>query len=245
MEDITVTIENEDITEVTLTEDTTVLVREYVGGKNIEIEDNVINCTYKYQLPTNVVTDSKYVHTDNNYTTAEKEKLANLENADLSDYYTKAQTDQAIADNMGDYYTKQEVRKMILDDLESYYTKDEVDQEFKNYYKKTELDTTFGNYYKKEETDEAIENAVSTSATNTKKEILDDVATDYYNKTEVNNLIASSGGGGGGASTAFEVSISDTGNYFSSTNVEGALQELGAELMGLTSAVDAQSEVVT
>ncbi len=37
------------------------------------------------------------------------------------------------------------------------------------------------------------------------------------------------GGGGGGASTATDVSISDAGNYYTSTHVEGALQELGAD----------------
>lgn len=247
MEDITVTIENEDTTEVRLTEETTVLVREYVGGKNISIEDNVINCTYEYQLPASVVMDNNYVHTDNNFTTAEKEKLANLENADLSDYYTKSQTDQAITDSMGDYYTKQEVRKMILDDLESYYTREEIDIAFKNYYTKTELDAAFANYYKKAEVDDAISSAVSTSATSTKKEVLDAVALDYYNKTEVNNLIATSGGGGGGggASTASEVSITDANDYFYSTDVEGALQELGRELVGLAGAVNVQSGVVS
>ena len=60
--------------------------------------------------PTDLVQDASYQHTDNNYTTAEKEKLASLENYDdtslaarvtanetaIADRYTKAQTDALV-----------------------------------------------------------------------------------------------------------------------------------------------------
>lgn len=50
----------------------------YHAGTNISIaNDGTINNTYT--LPSDVVQDSNYVHTDNNYTSAEKTKLANLE----------------------------------------------------------------------------------------------------------------------------------------------------------------------
>lgn len=222
MEDIKTTVEDTDTTEVNLVEPTTVLVREYVGGKNVNIEDNVIHCTYEYVLPSSVVMDSDYIHTDNNFTDEEKAKLASLKNADLTDYYTKEETDAAVEAIMDNYYTKQEVRTMILQDLESYYTKDEVD-------------TKVSNYYTKEEVQQNL---------NTKEEsILDTVSKNYYNKTEVDQKIAS-GGGGGGASTASEVSITDLGGYFTSNNVEGALQELAASLIDLDIAVSEQSGVV-
>ena len=95
MDEIEVIIEPTETSEVTLTEETTVLVKEYKAGKNIKIDDYTIDCTYEYTLPSNVVKDGSYVHTDNNYTTEEKQKLASLENADLSDYYTKAEADKA------------------------------------------------------------------------------------------------------------------------------------------------------
>ena len=50
----------------------------YRAGTNISIaNDGTINNTYT--LPSDVVQDSDYVHTDNNYTTEEKTKLASLE----------------------------------------------------------------------------------------------------------------------------------------------------------------------
>ena len=47
-----------------------------------------------------------------------------------------------------------------------------------------------------------------------------------------------------GGQTAVEVPISDAGGYFSTDSVEGALQELGMALSGVSNAVNAQSEVV-
>lgn len=222
MEDIKINVEDTDTTEVELIEETTVLVREYVGGKNINIEDNVINCTYEYVLPSSVVMDADYIHTDNNFTDEEKAKLASLTNTDLTDYYTKEQTDAAVKALMGDYYTKQEVRVMILQDLENYYTTDDIDE-------------FLASYYTKKESDDLIAKA--------KESVLTDVSKSYYNKTEVDNKIAASGGSGG-ASTALEVSIADMGGYFASSNVEGALQELAASLVDIDNAVSTQSGVV-
>ena len=235
--------------EVTIVEPTTVLVKEYKEGKNIKIDDFTIHNTYEYQLPSNVVRDSSYVHTDNNFTDNEKAKLERLENADLSGYYTKDETEVKITSDLGNYYTKSETRTMILQDLESYYTKDEIDaqatkQKNETNSKITETNNKFANHYTKSETDTKISNSVSSSSTNTKAETLNEVADNYYNKTQVENMIASSGGGGTGASTAIEVSIEDTGAYFASDNVEGALQELGLALLDVNEALDVQEVVV-
>lgn len=46
----------------------------------------------------------------------------------------------------------------------------------------------------------------------------------------VNQKIASGGSGGTGSNNAGDISIADTGNYFTSTNVEGALQEAGSQI---------------
>ncbi len=51
----------------------------YRAGTNISIaNDGTINNTYT--LPSDVVQDSDYVHTDNNYTTEEKNKIADMSN---------------------------------------------------------------------------------------------------------------------------------------------------------------------
>lgn len=51
----------------------------YRAGTNISISnDGTINNTYT--LPSDVVQDSDYVHTDNNYTTEEKNKIADMSN---------------------------------------------------------------------------------------------------------------------------------------------------------------------
>lgn len=241
MEDIEIVLEEPSTTEAEMIEEVVTLVREYEAGENIKIEDNVIHCTYKYVLPSSVVMDSSYVHTDNNFTDDDKAKLERLENADLSNYYTKPETDEKITENLGNYYTKNETRTMILQDLESYYTKDEIDaqatkQKNETDSKITETNNKFANYYTKSETD--------TKVSNTKAETLNEVANNYYNKTEVEDIVASSGGGGTGASTAIEVSIEDAGAYFSSNNVEGALQELGLALLDVNEALDVQEVVV-
>lgn len=48
------------------------------AGSGIQIENNVISCTVTGGGQTQGVIDPNYVHTDNNYTTAEKTKLANI-----------------------------------------------------------------------------------------------------------------------------------------------------------------------
>lgn len=48
------------------------------AGSGIQIENNVISCTVTGGGQTQGVIDPNYVHTDNNYTTAEKNKLANI-----------------------------------------------------------------------------------------------------------------------------------------------------------------------
>lgn len=50
--------------------------------------------------------------------------------------------------------------------------------------------------------------------------------------------------GDAGSSTATDVTLRDSKNYYTSGTVEGALQEVGATLNGVTTAVAAQSEVV-
>lgn len=57
------------------------------------------------ELPENLVTDANYVHTDNNYTTEEKQKLAGLHNYDDTQVRTLI---QQTADNFANYYTKSE-----------------------------------------------------------------------------------------------------------------------------------------
>jgi len=52
-------------------------------------------------------------------------------------------------------------------------------------------------------------------------------------------------GGGGGATTAADVSIADAGNYYASTDVEGALQEVGADLVALDIRVTATEGDIT
>lgn len=61
----------------------------YGGGSFEQVqadwtEADIHSKAYIKNKPTNLVEDDSYVHTDNNYTDAEKEKLANLENYDDS-----------------------------------------------------------------------------------------------------------------------------------------------------------------
>ncbi len=70
---------------------TTSIVKEYKGGTGIEVTaDGVINATGSSTVswdevtnkPTDLVRDPNYVHTDNNFTSTEKTKLAGLSNYD-------------------------------------------------------------------------------------------------------------------------------------------------------------------
>ena len=60
-----------------------------------------------------------------------------------------------------------------------------------------------------------------------------------------NNVTISSTASGGGSSSASGISIDDAGGYFRTNNVEGALQELGIALSGISNAVNYQSGVVS
>ena len=57
-------------------------------------------------------------------------------------------------------------------------------------------------------------------------------------------ISATGGSGGGGSSEAIGITIADAGGYFETSSVEGALQELGASLIGLADAVNYQSGVI-
>ena len=50
--------------------------------------------------------------------------------------------------------------------------------------------------------------------------------------------------GASGSSTAYDTSIVDSGDYYVSNNVEGALQEIGYELLGVNEALNVQEVVV-
>ena len=79
--------------------------------------------------PTDLVQDASYVHTDNNYTTSDKGKLASLENYDdtalaarvtanetaIADRYTKAEADALLADkaDKATTYTKAETDALV------------------------------------------------------------------------------------------------------------------------------------
>ncbi|MCC8013769.1 MAG: hypothetical protein LIO87_01110 [Eubacterium sp.] len=57
---------------------------------------------------------------------------------DLSDYYTKEETDETLTD----YYTKEETDETLTD----YYTKEETDETLTDYYTKEETDSALGSY---------------------------------------------------------------------------------------------------
>ena len=99
------------------------------------------------------------------------------------------------------------------------------------------ITTSLGNYYTKQETRTMILQDLESYYT--KEDTDNKIATElenYYEKTEVENLVASV--------TATDVAITDTANYFNGENVEAALQEIGATLAGVATALATQSEVV-
>ncbi len=67
---------------------------------------------------------------------------------------------------------------------------------------------------------------------------------DKGDKGEKGDTGATGPAGPAGSSTAYNTSITDSGGYYSSNNVEGALQEIGYSLAGLSNAISQQSEVV-
>ena len=146
--------------------------------------------------------------------------------ADKADVYTKSETDQAIADalddiDLSDYYTKGETNDIILEkeevvsraltelheekadkteipSLDNYYTKSETDSaietalediDLSDYYTKSETDSTFVD----KATFDVKEEVIST-ALNTLENEKQDVLTAGANITIENNVISSTGG---------------------------------------------------
>ena len=108
---------------------------------------------------------------------------------DLTNYYTKAETDQAIEDAVEDidltnYYTKTETDQAISTaisgiDLTNYYTKTETDQYF---YEKITIDNMFTYYYDKTSINSMLSNYVTTT----------NLTANYYTKSQVNNKFVDS-----------------------------------------------------
>lgn len=133
-----------------------------------------------------------------------------VEDVDLSAYYTKVEVDNKIANvkpDLTDYYTKEEVNDIVDNivvgedvDLTNYYTKTEVDNKIKNvtvdltgYYTKEEVndiisgievggDVDLSNYYKKTETYNRTE--IDNKISNVEVDL-----SSYYTKTEVNAIV--------------------------------------------------------
>ena len=94
---------------------------------------------------------------------------------DLSDYYTKAQTNNLFTP----YYDSSEVDVLLT----SYYDKTETDNLFTPYYTKTETDGLFTPYYTKTETDNLFTPYYTKTET-------DNLFTPYYTKTEVDTSLS-------------------------------------------------------
>lgn len=69
--------------------------------------------------------------------------------------------------------------------------------------------------------DDILSDASGTVKPEEQENILDDI---------ISRLAALEEGGGGTSATASNISITDTGNYFTNSNVEGALQEAGSQI---------------
>ena len=94
---------------------------------------------------------------------------------DLSDYYTKAQTNNLFTP----YYDSSEVDVLLT----SYYDKTETDNLFTPHYTKTETDGLFTPYYTKTETDNLFTPYYTKTET-------DNLFTPYYTKTEVDTSLS-------------------------------------------------------
>ena len=107
-----------DLTGTEFSVDTSEIQEKLIAGSNIVIEGNTISATAEPQLqanwaetdsssvqyiqnkPQNLVQDPDYVHTDNNYTDAEKSKLAGIE----AGAETNVQSDWTESDSSSDAY---------------------------------------------------------------------------------------------------------------------------------------------
>ncbi|MGN0339517.1 MAG: pyocin knob domain-containing protein, partial [Lachnospira sp.] len=92
----------------------------------------------KTDLITTTGTGTKFLCDDGTY----KQPTGNI---DLSDYYTKTETNT----KLNDYYLKTEVDTKLGD----YYTKDDTNTKLTDYIKKTDLTTKFADYYTKTQID--------------------------------------------------------------------------------------------
>lgn len=105
-------------------------VEEYVGGKNIDINGNVINCT---------IDTSAFVTED-----------------ELDGYATEAVVDEKIENSLTGYATEEYVQQQVIEagsvttdiveemideSLVDYYTQDEIDAVLDDYYTKTQVDS--------------------------------------------------------------------------------------------------------
>lgn len=124
---------------------------QYTAGDNITIENNVISATVPTKTSdltndSNYVSDSSYVHTDNNYTTNEKTKLAGLSN------YDDTEVRGLITGLTSSKADKTELPTKVSDLTNDSGFIDKDVNNLTNYYKKSEVDTSLsgkqnvGNY---------------------------------------------------------------------------------------------------
>ena len=148
-------------------------------------------------------------------------------NGDLTNYYTKSETEQYVQGELADYYDKGETDGLLNNKVDTstlvndYYNKNTVDNlldtkadtsDLNNYYDKTQTDTLLNqkadasdlnNYYDKGETDGLLNNKVDTST----------LVNDYYNKNTVDNLLDA------------KVDTSDLNNYYNKTQTDTLLNQ--------------------
>lgn len=94
----------------------------------------------KIYLVRNDQTEGSNLYTEYRYTNNSWEVIGEYKSdIDLSDYYTKSETDSLLANkaNTADVYNKSEIDDLIASNLTNYYTKS-------NTYSKSEIDTKIG-----------------------------------------------------------------------------------------------------
>jgi len=77
-----------------------------------EVDQKIAEAAIEGELPDGIVIDPNYVHTDNNFTTTEKNKLASLNNYDDTALSNRVTATEATLANT---YTKSEVDEMVAD----------------------------------------------------------------------------------------------------------------------------------